>query len=421
MASIVDRVKGVWNTFVTSSRGMATATGTGGGDYGRSSSHRPDRTRLNISNERSIIGAIYTRIGIDCTAVPIWHVRLDENERFLEKMISGLQYCLSVEANLDQAASMFRQDLFMTMFDSGVIAVVPVDTAQSILDDSDTIDIRTMRVGIIREWMPEHIVVNLYDQRDGTRKDVIVPKRKAAIIENPMFAVMNEPNSTLQRLIRKLNLLDVIDEQSASGKLDVIIQLPYVVKSSTRKEQAKDRQLELETQLKGSKYGVGYIDAQEKITQLNRPAENNLLAQVEYLLEMLYGQLGLTPAIFNGTASEAEMLNYHNRTIEPILRAVTEELKRKFLSKTARSQRQSVEFYRDPFKYMSVKDFAELADKLIRNEMASANELRGVLGWTPSKDPKADELRNPNVPAPEPQLELEAPAPPVPIELKQIK
>lgn len=421
MASIVDRVKGVWNTFVTSSRGMATATGINGGDYGRSSSHRPDRTRLNISNERSIIGAIYTRIGIDCTAVPIFHVRLDENERFLEKMMSGLQYCLSVEANLDQAASMFRQDLFMTMFDSGVIAVVPVDTAQSILDDSDTIDIRTMRVGIIREWMPEHIVVNLYDQRDGTRKDVIVPKRKAAIIENPMFSVMNEPNSTLQRLIRKLNLLDVIDEQSASGKLDVIIQLPYVVKSSTRKEQAKDRQLELETQLKGSKYGVGYIDAQEKITQLNRPAENNLLAQVEYLLEMLYGQLGLTPAIFNGTASEAEMLNYHNRTIEPILRATTEELKRKFLSKTARSQRQSVEFYRDPFKYMSVKDFAELADKLIRNEMASANELRGVLGWTPSKDPKADELRNPNVPAPEPQLEIEAPAPPEPIELKQIK
>lgn len=416
MASIIERAKKAWNTFTTSSSGVALV-----GDYGRASSHRPDRTRYNISNERSIIGAIYTRLGIDCTAVPIWHVRLDENDRFLEKMVSGLQYCLTVEANLDQAASMFRQDLFMTMFDSGVIAVVPIDTATSILDDSDTIDIRTMRVGIIREWMPEHIVVNLYDERDGQRKDVIVPKRKAAIIENPMFSVMNEPNSTLQRLIRKLNLLDVIDEQSASGKLDVIIQLPYVVKSDTRKAQAKDRQLELETQLKGSKYGVGYIDAQEKITQLNRPAENNLLAQVEYLMEMLYGQLGLTPAIFNGTASEAEMLNYHNRTIEPILRATVEELKRKFLSKTARSQRQSVEFYRDPFKYMSVKDFAELADKLIRNEMASANELRGVLGWAPSKDPKADELRNPNVPLPEPQLEIEAPAPPEPIELKQIK
>lgn len=416
MASIIERAKKAWNTFTTSSSGVALV-----GDYGRSTSHRPDRTRYNISNERSIIGAIYTRLGIDCTAVPIWHVRLDENDRFLEKMVSGLQYCLTVEANLDQAASMFRQDLFMTLFDSGVIAVVPVDTAQSILDDSDTVDMRTLRVGIIREWMPEHVVVNLYDERDGMRKDVIVPKRKAAIIENPMFSVMNEPNSTLQRLIRKLNLLDVIDEQSASGKLDVIIQLPYVVKSDTRKAQAKDRQLELETQLKGSKYGVGYIDAQEKITQLNRPAENNLLAQVEYLMEMLYGQLGLTPAIFNGTASEAEMLNYHNRTVEPILRAVTEELKRKFLSKTARSQRQSVEFYRDPFKYMSVKDFAELADKLIRNELASANEMRGILGWTPSKDPKADELRNPNVPVPEPQLEIEAPAPPEPIELKQIK
>lgn len=417
MASIVERIRRTVNTFLQSERDRMTYAERGGGAaYGG----RPDRARFNVSNEKSIIGAIYNRIGIDVAAVPMKHVRLDENDRYLESILSGLHYCLTVEANIDQAASHFRQDYAMTLFDEGVIALVPIDYWATSNDDGP-IDIQTMRVGKIVGWHAEHVEVRVFKQDTQTKESIIVSKRRVAIIENPLFNVMNEPNSTLQRLIRKLNLLDAIDEQSASGKLDIIIQLPYAVKSQKRRDEANERQLELETQLKGSKYGVGYIDVSEKITQLNRPAENNLLKQVEYLTEMLYGQLGLTPAVFNGTASEAEMLNYHNRTVEPILRAFAEEMKRKFLTKTARSQRQSIEFYRDPFKYVSVKDFAELADKLIRNEVASANEMRGVLGWIPSKDPKADELRNPNVPEEKPQLELEAPAPPEPIELKQIK
>lgn len=417
MASIVERIRRTVNTFLQAEKDRMTYAERGGGAaYGG----RPDRARFNVSNEKSIIGAIYNRIGIDVAAVPMKHVRLDENDRYLESILSGLHYCLTVEANIDQAASHFRQDYAMTLFDEGVIALVPIDYWATSNDDGP-IDIQTMRVGKIVGWHAEHVEVRVFKQDTQTKESIIVSKRRVAIIENPLFNVMNEPNSTLQRLIRKLNLLDAIDEQSASGKLDIIIQLPYAVKSQKRRDEANERQLELETQLKGSKYGVGYIDVSEKITQLNRPAENNLLKQVEYLTEMLYGQLGLTPAVFNGTASEAEMLNYHNRTVEPILRAFAEEMKRKFLTKTARSQRQSIEFYRDPFKYVSVKDFAELADKLIRNEVASANEMRGVLGWIPSKDPKADELRNPNVPEEKPQLELEAPAPPEPIELKQIK
>lgn len=417
MASIVERIRRTVNTFLQAEKDrMSYAERGGGAAYGG----RPDRARFNVSNEKSIIGAIYNRIGIDVAAVPMKHVRLDENDRYLETIMSGLHYCLTVEANIDQAASHFRQDYAMTLFDEGVIALVPIDYWATSNDDGP-IDIQTMRVGKIVGWHAEHVEVRVFKQDTQTKESIIVSKRRVAIIENPLFNVMNEPNSTLQRLIRKLNLLDAIDEQSASGKLDIIIQLPYAVKSQKRRDEANERQLELETQLKGSKYGVGYIDVSEKITQLNRPAENNLLKQVEYLTEMLYGQLGLTPAVFNGTASEAEMLNYHNRTVEPILRAFAEEMKRKFLTKTARSQRQSVEFYRDPFKYVSVKDFAELSDKLIRNEVASANEMRGVLGWIPSKDPKADELRNPNVPEEKPQLELEAPAPPEPIELKQIK
>lgn len=416
MASIVERIRRTVNSFLQSEKERLSYAERGGGGYGG----RPDRARFNVSNEKSIIGAIYNRIGIDVAAVPMKHVRLDENDRYLETLVSGLHYCLTVEANIDQAASHFRQDYAMTLFDEGVIALVPIDYWAT--DSTDgPIDIQTMRVGRIVAWMPEHVEVRVFRQDTQTKDSIIVSKRRVAIVENPLFNVMNEPNSTLQRLIRKLNLLDAIDEQSASGKMDIIIQLPYAVKSDKRRQEAADRQLELETQLKGSKYGVGYIDVSEKITQLNRPAENNLLKQVEYLTEMLYGQLGLTPAVFNGTASEAEMLNYHNRTIEPILRAFAEEMKRKFLTKTARSQRQSIEFYRDPFKYVSVKDFAELADKLIRNEVASANEMRGVLGWIPSKDPKADELRNPNVPEEKPQLELEAPAPPEPIELKQVR
>lgn len=417
MASIVERIRRTVNTFLQVEKDrMSYAERGGGAAYGG----RPDRARFNVSNEKSIIGAIYNRIGIDVAAVPMKHVRLDENDRYLETIMSGLHYCLTVEANIDQAASHFRQDYAMTLFDEGVIALVPIDYWATSNDDGP-IDIQTMRVGKIVGWHAEHVEVRVFKQDTQTKESIIVSKRRVAIIENPLFNVMNEPNSTLQRLIRKLNLLDAIDEQSASGKLDIIIQLPYAVKSQKRRDEASERQLELETQLKGSKYGVGYIDVSEKITQLNRPAENNLLKQVEYLTEMLYGQLGLTPAVFNGTASEAEMLNYHNRTVEPILRAFAEEMKRKFLTKTARSQRQSVEFYRDPFKYVSVKDFAELSDKLIRNEVASANEMRGVLGWIPSKDPKADELRNPNVPEEKPQLELETPAPPEPIELKQIR
>jgi len=333
---------------------------------------------------------------MDAASAEIRHVRVDDEGQYTEDIKSGLQECLRVEANIDQAARHFRQDIFMSMFDAGIIAVVPVDTT---LDPSNGgFDIKSMRVGNIVGWSPTKIRVNLYDERDGSRQQVWVDKKYTAIVENPMFSVMNEPNSTLQRLIRKLNLLDVIDEQSSSGKLDIIIQLPYAVKSETRRQQAQNRRTDLEHQLNGSKYGIAYVDATEKITQLNRPAENNLLKQVEYLMDMLYSQLGLTADIMNGTADEKTMLNYTNRTIEPFITSVLEAMRRTFLTKTARSQGQSIMAFRDPFKFVPIKELAEAADVFIRGEVFEANLFRTSLGYRPSKEEKANQLRNPNMP-----------------------
>lgn len=362
---------------------------------------RPDRTRLTLTNERSIIGAIFTRLSVDAAAVELTHVRTDKDGRYLEDMNSQLNNCLSIEANIDQAASQLRQDIIMTMFDRGVVAIVPVDTTVNPIN-SNAYDVVTMRAAEIVAWYPEHVRVNLYDQKAGYRRQITLPKSAVAIVENPFYSVMNEPNSTLQRLIRKLNLLDVVDEASSSGKLDMIIQLPYVIKSDARRQQAEQRRKDIEFQLKGSQYGIAYTDGTEKITQLNRPAENNLLDQVQYLTTMLYSQLGITDTIMNGTANEEAMLNYNKRTIEPIVRAITEAMVRTFLSKTARTQGQTILFYRDPFALVPMGEFAKMADMLSRNEIVTPNELRSVLGLKPSKNPKADQLANSNMPAPAP-------------------
>jgi hypothetical protein len=390
------RLKHAWNAFLNLQDYNSQTVYYGETTYGNRS---PDRRRFNFSNERSIISSIYTRLSIDVASHDIRHVRLDENGRYLEDMKSGLNECLSVEANIDQAPRAFKQDIAMTLFDKGVAAIVPVDTT---IDPSTSggFDIKTLRVGEIVSWHPHHVRLNVYNEARGRREEITLEKRFVAIVENPLYSVMNEPNSTLQRLIRKLNLLDAVDEQSSSGKLDMIIQLPYVIKSETRRQQAEQRRKEIEFQLKGSQYGIAYTDGTEKITQLNRPAENNLLKQVEYLTNMLYSQLGLTEEVMNGTADEKAMLNYINRTIEPILAAVTEAMKRTFLTKTARSQNQSIMFFRDPFKLVPVNNIAEIADKFTRNEILSANEVRTIIGWRPSSDPKADELRNSNMPTP---------------------
>jgi hypothetical protein len=371
-------------------------------DYGPSSSQRLDRSRYRMGNERSIINSIYTRIAIDVAAETIQHVRLDDKQNFSNVIMSGLNYCLTQEANIDQGARMFKQDIVQTLFDRGVAAIVPIDTT---LDPETTggYDINTMRVGHVLAWYPRHVKVSVYDDRPvvgGTRREVILPKDYVAIIENPLYNVMNEPNSTLRRLIRKLNLLDAVDEQSASGNLDIIIQLPYAIKSESRQKQAEERRTQIETQLRGSKYGIAYTDGTEKITQLNRPAENNLMAQVTYLTNQLYSELGLTPEIMDGSANEQAMLNYYNRTVEPIIAAITEALKRTFLTRTARTQLQSIESYRNPFKFVTLADLANLADKFTRNEIASSNEIRAVVGWKPSSDPNADKLLNKNIPAP---------------------
>lgn len=394
MESISGRIKHAWNAFKDSDIDPFQARDS----YGASYSVRPYAARPMIANSKSIISAIYTRIGIDVAAIPMMHVMLDDNKRYIKTVNSGLNNCLTVEANIDQAARAFRQDMAMTMFDKGVIAIVPVDTTLNPLMTGSW-DIITARIGEIVTWYPQHVRVSVYNETRGVREEVTLPKKNVAIVENPLYTVMNEPNSTLQRLIRKLSLLDSVDEQSSSGKLDLIIQLPYVVKSEARRQQADQRRKDIEMQLKGSQYGIAYTDGTEKITQLNRPAENNLMKQIEYLTGMLYGQLGLTEAVFNGTASEAEMLNYHNRTIEPILSALTEGMKRSFLTKTARTQGHSIEFFRDPFKLVPVSQMADIADKFTRNEIASSNEIRGTLGWKPAADPKADELRNKNIPA----------------------
>lgn len=388
------RLKHAWNAFINNKDPTGYHR-----DVGIGYSYRPDRPRLTRGNERSIVTAVYNRIALDAAAIDIFHVRLDENGRFLETISSGLNNCLSVEANLDQTGRALVQDEVMSMLDEGCVAIVPVDTT---LDPGVTgsYDIQSMRTGKILEWHPQHVKVRLYNERTGQKEDLMLPKKMVAIVENPLYAVMNEPNSTMQRLIRKLNLLDAVDEQSSSGKLDLIIQLPYVVKTDVKRQRAEERRRDIEEQLAGSKYGIAYVDSTERITQLNRSVENNLMSQIEYLTSMLYSQLGITQGILDGSADEKTMLNYYNRTIEPILSAIVDEMKRKFLTKTARSQLQSIEFFRDPFKLVPVSEIAEIADKMTRNEIMSSNEIRQIIGMKPSGDPKADELRNKNLSEP---------------------
>ena len=372
---------------------------------GPSSSHRPDRKRYTRGNERSIVTAIFNRIAMDVAAIDVMHVQLDEDGRYLDAISSGLNNCLTSEANIDQTSRAFMQDAVQSMLDEGVVAIVPVDVDDRMdsiqqISDFDGYDILTMRTGRVVDWMPKHVRVELYNEESGIREEVVLPKSMVCIVENPFYAVINERNSTMQRLVRKMNLLDSVDEQSSSGKLDLIIQLPYQIRSSARKAQAEDRRRDIEEQLTGSKYGIAYADSTEKITQLNRPVENNLLKQVEYLTALAYGQLGITQEIMNGTADEKTMLNYYNRTIEPILSAIVDEMKRKFLTIKARTEkRESIAFFRDPFSLVPVNDIAEIADKLTRNEIMTSNEIRQKIGMKPSKDPNADVLRNKNLSA----------------------
>jgi hypothetical protein len=365
-------------------------------DVGMGYSYRPDRPRLSRGNERSIVTSVYNRIALDASAINIQHVRLDENERFLSVIKSGLNNCLTMEANIDQTGRSFIQDVVMSMLDEGSVAIVPVDTTFD-PEVTGSYDINSMRTGKIMEWHPRHVKVRVYNEKTGLKEDILITKSITAIIENPLYAVINEPNSTMQRLIRKLNLLDSVDEQSGSGKLDLLIQLPYIIKTEARRQQAEKRRKDIEDQLAGSKYGIAYTDGTEHVTQLNRPVENNLMKQIEYLTSMLYSQLGITQSILDGSADDKTMLNYYNQTIEPILSAITDEMKRKFLTKTARSQMQSISFFRDPFKLVPVADLSEIADKFTRNEIMSSNEIRQIIGMKPSGDPKADELRNKNL------------------------
>jgi hypothetical protein len=394
-----DRLAHAWNVF-TDSDSAQNRPFDGGGGAGTMMLGRADRTPLRFSGEKSIISSIYTRISIDASGIPMVHVRTDEDGRYLEDIDSGLQNCLTVEANLDQGARQFRQDVVNTILDEGVCAIVPVDTTLS-PEETGGFDIKTLRVGRIVDWRPKHVRVSLYNEERGQREEITLPKRMLAIVENPMYAVMNEPNSTLQRLKNKLNLLDAVDEQSASGKLDILIQLPYVIKSETKRQQAEQRRKDIEFQLKGSKYGIAYTDATEKVTQLNRPAENNLMDQVKYLTDLLYSQLGLTPEVMNGSADEKVMNDYHARTIEPILDAVVEAMRRSFLTKTARTQGQSIMYFRDPWKFVPIGGeggIAQIADVFARNEITSSNEIRQGMGMKPRPEAKADALQNSNMP-----------------------
>ena len=390
--TIGSRLKHAWNAF-TNKDPTPYYSSYGGG------SSRPDRPRLHGGNERSIVTSVYNRIAMDAAAVSIRHIRTDDNNQFLETINSGLNTCFNLEANIDQTGRLFLQDAVMSMLDEGCVALVPIDTTMNPLL-TNSYDIQTMRTAKILQWTPTHVQVRVYNDKTGLKEDVYVAKSTVAIIENPLYAVINEPNSTMQRLIRKLNLLDSIDEQSSYGKLDLIMQLPYVIKTEARQQQAEKRMKDIEQQLSGSKYGIAYTDGTEKITQLNRPIGNNLMGQIEYLTSMLYSQLGITQSILDGTADERTMLNYHNRTIEPIVSSITDESKRKFLTKTARSQNQSITFFRDPFKLVPVNDLSEIADKFTRNEILSSNEVRQIIGMKPSADPKADELRNKNLTTP---------------------
>lgn len=389
---VVDRIQHAWNAFLNRDPTLSYS------NFGYGSSYRPDRPRFSRGNERSIVTSVYNRIALDAAAIDIKHVRLDDNDRYKETINSDLNYCLTTEANLDQTGRAFIQDAVMSMLDEGCVALVPTDADfDPSTKDVGSYKIYTMRTGKILEWFPKHIRVSVYNENLGKRQEVVLPKKTVSIIENPLYSVMNEPNSTLQRLIRKLNLLDYIDEQSGSGKLDLIIQLPYVIKTPARQNQAEARRASIEQQLTGSKYGIAYTDGSERITQLNRPVENNLLKQIEYLTSMLFSQLGLSQSILDGSADEKTMLNYYNRTIEPIVSAITDEMKRKFLTKTGRKQGQSIEYYRDPFKLVPINNMAEIADKFTRNEIMASNEIRQIVGLKPSDDPKADELRNSNL------------------------
>ena len=391
---IKDRLQHAWNAFTNRD---PTENYRYSGEY--SSSYRPDRPRLSRGNERSIATSVFNRIAMDAAAINMFHAKIDQNGRFITYVNSGLNNCLTLEANKDQTGRSFIQDVVLSMLDEGCVAIVPVDTDKA-NDGANIVDIETMRVGKIKEWYPNHVLVELYNDQTGINQDLKLAKSAIGIIENPLYAVINEPNSTLQRLIRKLVLLDSVDNQSSAGKLDMVIQLPYVIKTDARRKEADKRKKDLEDQLNGSKYGIGYIDGTEKITQLNRPVENNLMSQIEYLTSMLYSQLGITTSVLDGTADPKVMLNYFNRTVEPILAAIADEMKRKFLSKTARTQGQSVVFIRDPFKLLPLDNLAEIADKFTRNEIASANEIRQVIGMQPSTDPKADRLQNSNMPQP---------------------
>ena len=397
MGKFKDRLTHAWNAFKfqDSQQNTTEMTTQLGPSY---STNPPNRHRLRFFNEKTIITAIYTRMGIDVASVPMRHVRLDDNGQYQENMTSALNDCLSVGANIDQTGRQFLQDAAQTLFDEGTIAILPVDTTLNPLLTGGY-DINTMRVGRVTQWFPQHVRVRAYDENLGTQREVVMPKSMVAIVENPFYSVMNEPSSTLQRLLRKLSLLDAVDEQSASGNLDLIIQLPYVIKTEARRAEADKRLKEIEFQLKGSQYGIAYTDGTEKITQLNRPANNNLMSQIEYLTNLLYSQLGLTDTIMNGSAPEEVMLAYYNRTIEPILAAIAGAMARTFLTKTARSQGQSIVYIRDPFKLVPVKDLAEIADKFTRNEVLSSNDMRSIIGFRPSDDPKADQLLNKNIPA----------------------
>jgi hypothetical protein len=391
--TIGSRFKYAWNAFVNNNPTPSNMNSNG--YY-----YRPDRVRLTRGNERSIITSIFNRIALDCAGIDIYHCRLDDDDRFLEIKDSNLNSCLTLEANIDQTGRAFMQDIVMSMFDEGCVAIVPVDTISD-PTKTNSYDILSMRTAKIVTWYPQHVRVELYNESTGNKEQITLPKDIVAIIENPLYSVMNEPNSTLQRLIKKLNLLDSIDEQSGSGKLDLIIQLPYVIKTEARKAQAEQRRKDIESQLSGSKYGIAYTDGTEKITQLNRAVENNLMKQIEYLTSMLYSQLGITQAIMDGTADDKTMLNYYTRTIEPIVSAIVDEMKRKFLTKTARTQKQSILYFRDPFKLVPVNDLAEISDKFTRNEILTSNEIRQIVGRKPSKDPKADTLHNSNVKQPD--------------------
>ena len=386
-----DRIKHSWNAFLNRDP-TYNYRDLGGPSYG----YRPDRMRFTRGNERSIVTSVYNRIALDAASIDIMHVQLDKDNRFESIRESALNECLTKNANIDQTGRAFIQDVVMSMLDEGCVAIVPVDTTIN-PNISNSYEINTVRTAKIVEWYPAHVKVNLYNDRTGRKEDLILPKKTVAIIENPLYAVINEPNSTMQRLIRKLNLLDVIDEQSGSGKLDLIIQLPYVIKTDARRQQAEQRRKDIEMQLSGSKYGIAYTDGTERITQLNRSVDNNLMKQIEYLTSMLYSQLGITQAILDGSADDKTMLNYYNRTIEPIVSSIVDEIQRKFLTKTAITQKQAILYFRDPFRLVPVNEIAEIADKFTRNEIMTSNEIRQIVGMKPSKDPNADELRNKNL------------------------